>query len=92
MKRILVFVLLLCAYANSQSYNPIGKGCTNAFYISILAINITEARKGGAQNQRPRGGNSHGDRAAEGLGIFNRYWICPPSSLKIKRRGGYEQK
>jgi len=26
------------------------------------------ARKGGAQNQRPKGGNSYGGRAAEGLG------------------------
>jgi len=73
MKRILVFALFLSVYvclfgyAGAQSYNPIGKGCTNAFYISILAINITEARKGGAQSQRPKGGNSHGGRAAEGL-------------------------
>ncbi len=39
MKRIFIFafVMSVCvalpAYANSQSYNPIGKGCTNAFYI-----------------------------------------------------------
>ncbi|HDI06582.1 MAG TPA: hypothetical protein ENF39_01090, partial [Candidatus Aenigmarchaeota archaeon] len=39
MKRIFIFafVLSVCvalpAYAGSQSYNPIGKGCTNAFYI-----------------------------------------------------------
>jgi len=39
MKRIFIFAFILSvcvalpAYANSQSYNPIGKGCTNAFYI-----------------------------------------------------------
>jgi len=39
MKRIFIFAFILSvcvflpAYAGSQSYNPIGKGCTNAFYI-----------------------------------------------------------
>jgi len=39
MKRIFIFAFILSvcvvlpAYADSQSYTPIGKGCTNAFYI-----------------------------------------------------------
>ena len=39
MKRIFIFAFILSvcvflpAYAGSQFYNPIGKGCTNAFYI-----------------------------------------------------------
>jgi len=33
MKGVLIFVLFLSAYVGAQSYNPIGKGCNNAYYI-----------------------------------------------------------
>ena len=41
------------------------------------------ARKGGAQSQRPKGGNSHGGRAAEGLRTLWWTLVCPFCASKI---------
>jgi len=42
------------------------------------------ARKGGAQSQRPKGGNSYGGRAAEGLRIFNDTGFALLRASKLK--------